>query len=55
MNQSSLKSKADWPSIRLDRERWEALKEIAEREDRPLASVLRRAVDAELERMEQAA
>lgn len=42
-------------AVRIDRERLEQLKELARREDRSVAAVLRRLVDAEMEREETAA
>ena len=49
MKHNPANSKSGFGSIRLDWRRIDLLKVIAEREDRPVASVLRRAVDRELE------
>jgi predicted transcriptional regulator len=44
---------AEHQTVRLDAERIRRLKAVAEAEDRSMASVLRRAVDRELARLEE--
>lgn len=54
MSESGYKPE-DFGAVRMDKERIQRLKELARKEDRSIAAVLRRLVDAELEREGQAA
>ena len=53
MTQTSANSK--FVSVKIDRERFEQLKEIAAEQDRPMSSLLRRFIDKGLHEERQAA